>query len=400
MADTPRSGPKRKQQKQTLSPAGLTPLVTEEGNDSIIVSDSPPESQELKRRQRKAENALKNEKAGNDLDKGQVAGSSMAADVNKQPGELKEVVEREQQGETEQTVTISEVKEREKGDQTPNELPIGLPRGHLVEKTAEQTASSTVEELLGKVPTRAKRGRPRKRGLSVDPILRQGSDDMMTVLLGIRQDNAMLKTDILTNIDCKMSQFKVELAKDLGGLNEQVREQGAKLESIQRSQEVDRQDIKEMDSKCQELDEEIDMVRKSSIKEVRTVVEQLAGVEASLARDIESIRVSAEEKFEETKKHQMLAEDRLQEISTSMVKDNELLKLELEQMKSTLDQLQQANEESDANTRYSTCSVESDTNRSNDNSGTGSLKGSETMGSYASSGSSASTLYSVPELIL
>ena len=56
MADTPRASTKHKQQKQTLSPAGLTPLVTEDGDSSIIVSDSWPESQEMKQHQKKSEN--------------------------------------------------------------------------------------------------------------------------------------------------------------------------------------------------------------------------------------------------------------------------------------------------------------------------------------------------------
>ena len=61
------------------------------------------------------------------------------------------------------------------------------------------------------------RGRPRRRGLSVDPKPITGSDEMMSVLLGIRQDNATLKSDIVKTLDSKMSEFKSELDEKVAG---------------------------------------------------------------------------------------------------------------------------------------------------------------------------------------
>ena len=46
----------------------------------------------------------------------------------------------------------------------------------------------------------------------MDPVLKPGSEDMTSVLLGIRQDNITLKTDILSNLDVKMLKFKEGLA--------------------------------------------------------------------------------------------------------------------------------------------------------------------------------------------
>ena len=325
----------------------------------------------------------------------------MATDVNKPPTEVKTVTNGGEHASTELAAVNMDRKT------VVNEVGIGDEAGTTAVEPptrpgAEQIASVTVEELLGKVPIRAKRGRPRKRGLSMDPSLKQGSDDMMTVLLGIRQDNAVLKTDILSNIDTKMAQFKVELSKDLGGLSEQVKNHNKKLESIQEIQKADRLEIRELDSKFQGLEDEIDMIRKTNLKDVRTVVEQLAEVETSLARDIESIRVSAEEKFDETKKYQMLAEDRMQEISAGIVKENEQFRLELKHMKATIDQLQQPSETSNENPKFSVGSTQSDINGHSTQTGeTESVVSmrSDTEGSCTSAGSGASTLHSVPDLV-
>ena len=56
----------------------------------------------------------------------------------------------------------------------------------------------------------------------MDPVLKSGSDDMMSVLLGIRQDNVTLKSDILSTLDIKMSQFIEGLAQELDLLKENV----------------------------------------------------------------------------------------------------------------------------------------------------------------------------------
>ena len=63
----------------------------------------------------------------------------------------------------------------------------------------------------------------------MDPVLKPGSDNMMSVLLGIRQDNVTLKSDILSTLDIKMSQFKKGLAQELDPLKENVNQQKVEL---------------------------------------------------------------------------------------------------------------------------------------------------------------------------
>ena len=52
---------------------------------------------------------------------------------------------------------------------------------------------------------------------------------MMSVLLGIKQDNVTLKSDILSTLDIKMSQFKEGLAQELDPLKENVNQQKVEL---------------------------------------------------------------------------------------------------------------------------------------------------------------------------
>ena len=91
----------------------------------------------------------------------------------------------------------------------------GLPR----EKKGD---NGVADEQPSIEPTKLRRGRPRKRGFSVDPVIKPGSDDKMSVLLGIRQDNVALKTDILSNLDVKMSQFKEGLTWELEPIRENL----------------------------------------------------------------------------------------------------------------------------------------------------------------------------------
>ena len=236
MAETPRSNAKRKQDKQTLSPAGLTSLVTEDGNNSIIVSDSPPESQELKRRQRRSETKEANE-TGNALKEGQVTGqvtgNIMAAVVNKADS-------RGDEPELQPTPFISELSkkptpEKAVGGQTGAAAAQDPVDGRAMTVGGSKHETGNGDTQPSGEPIKPRRGRPRKMGFSVDPILKPGSDDMMSVLLGITQDNVTLKTDILSNLDAKMSNFKEGLARELEPLKSSVKQQESEIEGIQKA---------------------------------------------------------------------------------------------------------------------------------------------------------------------
>ena len=97
----------------------------------------------------------------------------------------------------------------------------------------------------------------------------------------------------------------------------------------------------ELDCKLQGIEEEIESVRKVSQKDICAVTEQISSVETPLAQDIETERGHIEEKFEETKKHQLLAEDRLQEVTVGLERENEKFKVELEDLRATIERLQQ-----------------------------------------------------------
>ena len=189
MADTPRGGIKRKQQKQTLSPAGATPLVGKDGNDSIKVSDSPPESQEIKRRQKKLEMDLNGEAAGCDPVKGQVV-PNMAPDQNKA---IKGITGSRSSTPTPPTTETGQIPpegDNKKGPSIPH-----VDKGkHCTKQVLEEIMQKSVEEILGTEPSKLKRRQPR---LSTDPSTKPRMDDMMTVLLAIRQDNAVLKQDLV-----------------------------------------------------------------------------------------------------------------------------------------------------------------------------------------------------------
>ena len=336
MADTPKGGTKRKQQKQTLSSAGATPLVDKDGNDSIIVSDSPPESQEVKRRQKQLELDLDREAAGCDPTGGQVS-SNMAPNQNKlaNVGNVND-----QNGVTTPDVTSSDQTSVAGGGESTS-VPPKVKGGRGTKQVVEDITKNAVEELLGTEPSRPKRGRPRRRGLSVDPGTKPGPDDMMTVLLGIRQDNAVLKQDLVKTLDTKMSQFKYELDRDMGKINEQVTQHSISIEGISTSLRADKEELKDLDIKIQSIEDEVCNVRKCNQKELSSVADQISNAENSLAQDIETVKGHIESKFEETKQHQMLAEDRLNDITVNIEKENASFRIELEDLRATIERLQQ-----------------------------------------------------------
>ena len=79
--------------------------------------------------------------------------------------------------------------------------------------------------------------------------MKPGTNDMMTVLLGIRQDNAVLKQDLLKTLDSKMSQFKQELDRDLGVIHERVVQHNVDIVEIRKSCQADRVEFRELDAK-------------------------------------------------------------------------------------------------------------------------------------------------------
>ena len=335
MADTPKGGMKRKQHKQTLSPAGATPLVDKDGNDSIIVSDSPPESQDIKRRQKKPENDLVKDAAGCDPEGGQ-AKTNMAPNQNKVESER--TVD-DQTTETTQS-SMKEIQQSMKGgEETSNTSPV-VSRGRHTKQVVDDITKKSAVEILGLEPTKPKRGRPRRRELSVDPGTNPGPGDMMNVLLGIRQDNAVLKQDLVQTLESKMSEFKSGLDKDLGILSDKVTQNEDSIEGIRMSIKTDKEDIKDLDLKIQGIEDEVVNIRKCSQKEVNSVVDHISSMETSLAQDIETVKVHIEEKFEETKQHQMLAEDRLNDITVNVEKQNAKFRIELEDLRATIERLQ------------------------------------------------------------
>ena len=335
MADTPKGGRKRKQQKQTLSPAGATPLVDKEGNDSIIISDSPPESQDIKRRQKKLENDIEKEAAGNDPAGGQTE-TNMAADQNKTPGEG--VGNDQAANNIPTTSTMPQIPSL--GVNETSDAPQAVRGRQETKKVMDDITKKSVEEILGTEPSKPKRGRPRRRGLSVDPGTKPSQDDLMNVLLGIRQDNAVLKQDLVQTLDVKMSEFKQELSRDLVGINEKVNQQSTSIEGIRVAINADRGELKDLDLKVQGMEDELDTIRTTSQKTVNSIVEQVTNVETSLAQDIETVKVHIEEKFEEHKQHQMLTEDRLNDITVNLEKENAVFRVELEDLRATIEKLQ------------------------------------------------------------
>ena len=347
MAETPRSGLKRKQHKQVLSPAGATPLISEDGNDSILLSDSPPESQDIKRRQKKAEDNLKNASTGNDPETGHARIDNMAAATTKtNPIESGATATATDGQET--SLPLSNM-ETEGGINANVQVP-------QMKSVVDDITKNTVVELLGKEPSKPRRGRPRRRGLSVDPSTKTGSDDMMTVLLGIRQDNAVLKSDIVKTLDSKMTEFKVKLEKDLCVVDEKLAGQNVKLDVMHEHVRKGQLERGELDCKLQGIEEELDSVRKATQNDVNVVTEQISNVETSLASDIEAVKGSIEEKFEETKRHQILAEDRIHQLSTVVEKENEKFKIELEDLRVTIERLQNTTTSSNASVRFSNTS--------------------------------------------
>ena len=146
---------KRKQQKQTLTPAGATPLVGKGGNDSIMVSDSPPESQEINRRQNKLEMDLNGEAAGCDPVGGQVV-PNMAPNQNKTNQDPAGGRSSSPKPPTTEAGHLPATDNREVPSIARNDK---AKQG--TKQVVEEITQKSVEEILGTEPVRPKHRRPR-----------------------------------------------------------------------------------------------------------------------------------------------------------------------------------------------------------------------------------------------
>ena len=99
-------------------------------------------------------------------------------------------------------------------------------------------------------------------------------------------------------------------------------------------------ELRELDVKVQGIEDEVDSLRMGTQTEARSLVDQISNVETSLAQDIETVKGHIEEKFEERKRHQMLAEDRLNDVTVGLGKENASFRVELEDLRATIERLQ------------------------------------------------------------
>ena len=104
--------------------------------------------------------------------------------------------------------------------------------------------------------------------------------------------------------------------------------------------QADRVEFRELDVKVQGIDDEVDSLRMGTQTEARSLVDQISNVETSLAQDIETVKGHIEEKFEEKKRHQMLAEDRRNDVTVGLEKENASFREELEDLRATIERLQ------------------------------------------------------------
>ena len=193
-------------------------------------------------------------------------------------------------------------------------------------------------------PTTNKRGRPRKRALSMEPVDNIGKQDLYSLLLDIKQTNSTLGNDLAKTIDHKMNEVKNELCIDLKDMKLEICKNTSNIANLESVQSQHQNMVTDLELKIVDLEDELNLCGKRVGKNVLEVNEHIQNVECALASDIETIKVGTESKLHDIEEKQKEGENRLMEIAQRVEQDNAKMKLELDELKVSLGKLQNITE--------------------------------------------------------
>ena len=145
--------------------------------------------------------------------------------------------------------------------------------------------------------TLPKRGRPRKRALSMEPAENIGKQDLCSLLLDIKHTNSTLGEDLAKTIDHKMDEVKTELCTDIKSMKTDITAHKNMLVNIEREQETQKIHVTDIENRIVELEDELGSCEKRSTQDILDTNKHIQTVECALAEDIQAIKQGAEIKI-------------------------------------------------------------------------------------------------------
>ena len=170
-----------------------------------------------------------------------------------------------------------------------------------------------------------RRGRPRRRGLSLNPPVQTQSDDMMQVLLNIqdRMEKAQIErekfnNDTLTSIDIKFQDVKDSLSASVVNIKSDIKDQADILKVLNvKSSDHDIR-ISDVEVRLEELENEILTGKGATDVLTAHINEHISKVEMSLATDIETVKGGIELQISEKRQYQLQLENRMGDMTTEI----------------------------------------------------------------------------------
>ena len=187
-----------------------------------------------------------------------------------------------------------------------------------------------------------KRGRPRKRAVSMEPAENMGKQDLYTLLLDIKQSNVNLGDDLIKTIDHKMDEVKKELCGDIKEVKNNIANNSVRITALEHEQNQQKCYVTDLERKIVDFEDELSVYGKKIEKNVLEASEHIQTVECALAEDIETVKCSTEAKIHDIEVKQKEGENRIMEISHQVERENVKMKTELEEIRISMGKLKTA----------------------------------------------------------
>ena len=190
-----------------------------------------------------------------------------------------------------------------------------------------------------------RRGRPRRRGLSMDPPLSE-PDDMMIVLLNLQEkmSNAQIEREQFNNatinsIDTKFQDVKNSFDASVQNIKFELSQQNDMLKLVNTKNESCEVRVSDAEVRLNELAGDMLSCKGASDTLVSDLNEHVSNVETSLASDIENVKSAVELKIDEERQYQLQLGNRMSDMASNIGTENERLSQDMISLKDKFKQL-------------------------------------------------------------
>ena len=339
MAETPITALKKRIRSATPPDA---PKNINFGEDSGIILDGPIFSPTAKP-------DLKKKKKGGDNTMSQNDDSDTGSDPNNNKDKMASPTEHKQSDES-SVVERGDLSTKSDKNAEISSNPGGVGqriRLHARRGKAGNKPSGIDEESAPDEQTEPKprRGRPKKITLSVDPI--SSSRDVFSMLMDIRNEleiqkevNLTIKGEMVSDITKKLEKLKTDVCCDLNVVQNDVLNQSVLLKKLDNAQNVQVERVVELETKCDEIDNELIKQRIELDKVSVDINDRTTRLEHSLAEHIETIRGNIEVEIHGQSSFQLNLEQKVSDLTMELDVENKCMRMDLDALKKKMEYLQ------------------------------------------------------------